>query len=66
MKTNWVVFDGMLLNLDHVVSFERVENALEVYIEGNAFIKSKTVRFRTEEDCKKAFDKLEAFVSEDR
>lgn len=61
---NWVVFNGMLLNLDHVISVDQVGKTLEVYVEGNAFVKNKVVMFRTEEDCKEAFDKFEAYVSE--
>ena len=60
---NWIAFDSMLLNLDHVISIDLKGKSLEIYVEGNPFVQNKIATFKTEEDCKKAFDQINAVVT---
>ena len=61
---NWIAFDDILLNPDHVISIDRVGSlSLDVYIAGSPNLESKRIVFDTEEDRNAAFDRIKAFVT---
>lgn len=61
---NWIAFDDVLLNPDHVISIDRVgSTSLDVYIAGSPNLESKRISFETEEDRNAAFDRIKAFVT---
>ena len=61
---SWIMFDNMLLNLDHVISIDRVGNrSLDVYIAGSPNLESKRVEYDTKEKRDKAYDIIGAFVT---
>ena len=61
---NWIAFKDVLLNLDHIISIDRVGSlSLDVYIAGSPNLESKRIVFDTEEDRNAAFDRIKAFVT---
>ena len=61
---NWIAFDDVLLNPDHVISIDRVgSKSLDVYIARSPNLESKRISFDTEEDRNAAFDRIKAFVT---
>lgn len=61
---NWIVFNKMLLNLDHVISIDHVGNrSLDVFVAGSPNLQTKRVEFGTEEERDAAFGRIKAFVT---
>lgn len=61
---NWIAFNGVLLNLDHVISIEYVgSKSLDAYIARSPRLESKRITFETEEDRNASFDRIRAYVT---
>jgi len=61
---NWLVFNGILLNLDHTISIEHAgSKSLDICVAGNPNVEKKCISFETEEDRNAAFDKIMAYVA---
>ena len=60
----WYFFDNVAINLDNVITIDRIDNKLEIFVVGNSKLISKNIIFETRTDCINAFERLNEWLKE--